>query len=45
MIFKKDNLRLGLFLGLIGPMHRAGSRLFCKFPVIPFKEFLGLLHA
>lgn len=40
MIFKKDNLRLGLALGLIGPLLGLVIIYFIKFPSYRFKEFL-----
>ena len=40
MIFKKDNLRLGLALGLIGPLLGLVVIYFVKFPVYSFMEFL-----
>ena len=40
MIFKKDNLRLGLALGLIGPLLGLVVVYFIKFPSYSFKEFL-----
>ncbi len=40
MIFKKDNLRLGLVLGLIGPMLGLVIIYFVKFPSYSFMEFL-----
>ena len=40
MIFKKDNLRLGLALGLIGPLLGLVVVYFIKFPSYTFQEFL-----
>ncbi len=40
MILTKDNLRLGLVLGLIGPMLGLVVIYFVRFPSYPFKEFL-----
>ena len=40
MIFKKDNLRLGLALGLIGPLLGLVIIYFVKFPSYTFMEFL-----
>ncbi len=40
MIFKKDNLRLGLAMGLIGPLLGLVVVYFIKFPSYTFKEFL-----
>lgn len=40
MILTKDNLRLGLILGLIGPMIGLVIVYFIKFPSLSFKEFL-----
>lgn len=40
MIFKKDNLRLGLALGLIGPLLGLVIIYFIKFPSYRFREFL-----
>lgn len=40
MIFAKDNLRLGLVLGLIGPIIGLVIVYLVKFPSISFKEFL-----
>jgi hypothetical protein len=42
MIFKKDNLRLGLVLGLIGPLLGLVVIYFIKFPSYDFKEFLDV---
>lgn len=40
MIFKKDNLRLGLALGLFGPLLGLIIIYFIKFPSYPLLEFL-----
>ena len=40
MIFKKDNLRLGLVLGLIGPLLGLVVIYFVKFPSYSFMDFL-----
>lgn len=40
MIFKKDNLRLGLALGLIGPLLGLVIIYFVKFPSYSFMDFL-----
>ena len=40
MIFKKDNLRLGLALGLLGPLLGLVVVYFIKFPSYAFKDFL-----
>ncbi len=40
MIFKKDNLRLGLVLGLIGPLLGLVVVYFLRFPSYSFKDFL-----
>lgn len=42
MIFKKDNLKLGLILGLIGPMIGLVVIYFIKFPGISFSDFFNL---
>ncbi len=39
MIFKKDNLTLGLILGLIGPVLGLVVVYFIKFTSLPFGEF------
>ena len=44
MIFKKDNLRLGLVLGLIAPIVSLVIYYFVKFfPTFSFKDFLGFI--
>lgn len=40
MIFTKDNLRLGLALGILGPLVGLVAVYFIKFPSLSFKEFL-----
>lgn len=40
MIFKRDNFRLGLAMGMIGPILGLVIIYFIKFPSISFKEFL-----
>ena len=40
MIFTKDNLRLGLVLGILGPLAGLVAVYFIKFPSLSFKEFL-----
>src|SRR5688572_20147339 len=40
MFLAKDNLRLGLILGLIGPLIGLTIVYFIKFPSFSFKEFL-----
>jgi hypothetical protein len=40
MIFTKDNLRLGLILGLAGPLLGLVVVYFIKFPSYTFKDFL-----
>ena len=40
MILKKDNLKLGLILGLIGPLLGLVVIYFIKFPGIAFGDFL-----
>lgn len=39
MIFKRDNLKLGMVLGLIGPVVGLVVIYFIKFPGITFKDF------
>ena len=41
MLFKKDNLRLGLALGLIGPLLGLVIIYFVRFPSSSFLEFLN----
>jgi hypothetical protein len=40
MIFKKDNLKLGLILGLFGPLVGLVVIYFIRFPSYKFSEFL-----
>ena len=40
LIFKKDNLKLGLVLGLLGPMVGLIIIYFLKFPSFDFTDFL-----
>ncbi|HSU27200.1 MAG TPA: hypothetical protein VLJ68_02385 [Chitinophagaceae bacterium] len=42
MIFKRDNLRLGLVLGLLGPVIGFFVIYFIKFSGYEFKEFIDL---
>jgi hypothetical protein len=42
MIFKKDNLKLGLILGLIGPIVGLFIIYFIKFPGVSFGDFFDL---
>ena len=45
MIFNKDNLKLGLILGLLGPLAGLVVIYFLKFPSLSFTSFLDyLLH-
>jgi hypothetical protein len=45
VIFKKDNLRLGLVLGLIAPIVSLFVYYLVKFyPTFSFKEFLGFIR-
>lgn len=46
MIFKKDNLRLGLLLGLVAPIVSLVVYYFVKFfPLYPVKDFLYFLRS
>ena len=46
MIFKKDNLRLGLILGLVAPILSLVVYYFIKFyPLYTVKEFLGFIQS
>ena len=46
MIFKKDNLRLGLVLGLVAPILSLVVYYFVKFyPLYSIKEFLGFIQS
>lgn len=40
MILAKDNVKLGLVLGLLGPLAGLVAVYFIKFPYMSFKEFL-----
>jgi hypothetical protein len=40
MIFKKDNLRLGLVLGLVGPLLGLTVIYLVRYRFLPFSEFL-----
>lgn len=40
MIFTKDNLRMGLIMGLIGPVLGLVAIYFIRFPSYPFNDFL-----
>ncbi|MCC7401153.1 MAG: hypothetical protein IT214_06675 [Chitinophagaceae bacterium] len=42
MIFKKDNLKLGLILGLIGPVVGLVVIYFIKFNALSFSDFFNL---
>jgi hypothetical protein len=45
VIFKKDNLRLGLVLGLVAPIISLIIYYFVKFyPTFSFKDFLGFIR-
>ncbi|HVU55143.1 MAG TPA: hypothetical protein VHD83_08800 [Puia sp.] len=44
MIFKKDNLRLGLVLGLVAPILSLVIYYFVVFSSVSFGEFLSYLH-
>jgi len=45
VIFKKDNLKLGLLLGLVAPILSLVVYYFVKFyPTFPFSEFLNFLR-
>jgi hypothetical protein len=46
VIFKKDNLRLGLVLGLIAPIISLVVYYFVKFyPTFSFREFMGFIRS
>jgi hypothetical protein len=46
VIFKKDNLRFGLILGLVAPIISLCIYYFAKFyPLYPVSEFFGFLRA
>ena len=42
LIFKRDNLKLGLVLGLLGPMVGLVVIYFLKFPSVDFTDFLDM---
>ena len=42
MILKKDNLKLGLILGLLGPLIGLVVIYYFKFSIVTFTEFLDL---
>ena len=44
MIFKKDNLRLGLVMGLIAPILSLVIYYFVKFSAYSFKDFLEFVR-
>jgi len=45
MILTKDNLRMGLILGLIGPILGLIAIYFIRFPSYPFRDFIDyFLH-
>ena len=44
MIFKKDNLRLGILLGLVAPIVSLIIYYFVKFSSVSFPEFFSFLH-
>lgn len=44
VIFKKDNLRFGLLLGLVAPVISLVIYYFVKFSAVSFGEFMGWLH-
>ena len=44
MIFKKDNLKLGLLLGLVAPFVSLIIYYYVKFSSVPFSEFMSFLH-
>jgi hypothetical protein len=44
MILNKDNLRLGLILGLLGPLLGLVAVYFIKFPSYPFSDFLSYFY-
>ena len=44
MILKKDNLRLGLLLGLVAPVISLVIYYFVKFNYVSFGEFFSFLH-
>ena len=44
VIFKKDNLKLGLLLGLVAPFVSLIIYYYVKFSSVPFSEFMSFLH-
>jgi hypothetical protein len=44
VIFKKDNLRFGLLLGLVAPVISLVIYYFVKFSAVSFGEFMSFLH-
>ena len=44
VIFKKDNLKLGILLGLVAPLVSLVIYYYVKFSAVPFAEFLSFLH-
>ena len=44
MIFKKDNLRLGILLGLVAPFVSLVIYYYVKFSSVTFREFFTFLH-
>jgi hypothetical protein len=45
VIFKKDNLRLGIILGLVAPFISLIIYYYVKFSSVSFREFFSFLHA
>lgn len=45
MIFKKDNLRLGIILGLLAPFISLIIYYYVKFSSVTFREFFSFLHS
>ena len=44
VIFRKDNLKLGITLGLVAPIISLVIYYYVKFSSVPFSEFLSFLH-
>ncbi len=44
VIFKKDNLKFGLLLGLLAPVISLAIYYFVKFSSVSFGEFMSFLH-
>lgn len=44
VIFKKDNLRLGIILGLVAPFISLIIYYYVKFSSVSFREFFSFLH-